>query len=108
MRRVLFLLAAVVMVATGAWAQQVQVVDADGQGIPLVGVVYDPKVSAFLRYLDEELFTDLSTLTESALCALLDRAVEQTRHPEARRAAVERLRDIESRNAAAARKLWES
>ena len=27
---------------------------AAGQGIPLAGVVYDPKVSAFLRYIGQE------------------------------------------------------
>lgn len=44
MRRVLSLVAAVMMVASGAWAQQVQVVDADGQGIPLVSVLNDDGV----------------------------------------------------------------
>ena len=44
MKRGLFLFAAVMMVATGAWAQQIQVVDADGQGIPLVSVLNDDGV----------------------------------------------------------------
>ena len=35
---------------------------AAGQGIPLAGVVYDPKVSAFLRYIGQENFADLEAL----------------------------------------------
>ena len=78
---------------------------AAGQGIPLVGVVYDPKVSAFLRYLEEDLFTDLDTLTEPALCALLDKAVSRAGHPETQARMVERLCTMESRNADAVRRL---
>ena len=40
---------------------------AAGQGIPLAGVVYDPKVSAFLRYTGQDNFTNLEDLTEAAL-----------------------------------------
>lgn len=80
---------------------------AAGQGVPLVGVVYDPKVSAFLRYLGQNLFTGLDTLNYPVLRDLLDQAVEKTRQPEAQAAAVERLRVIEARNAAAVRRLWE-
>ena len=80
---------------------------AAGQGIPLIGVVYDPKVSAFLRYLRQNLFIDLDALDAAALCAMLDQAVEKTKHPAEQAAAVERLREIEARNAAAARRLWE-
>ncbi|MBR0283553.1 MAG: polysaccharide pyruvyl transferase CsaB [Oscillibacter sp.] len=81
---------------------------AAGQGIPLVGVVYDPKVSAFLRYLGEDLFTDLDTLTETELCALLDKAVSRAGHPEARQRTVEHLRVMEGRNMDAVRRLWQS
>lgn len=80
---------------------------AAGQGIPLVGVVYDPKVSAFLRYLGEDLFTDLDALTETELCALLDKAVARAGNPEAQARAVRRLRAMESRNTDAVRRLWE-
>ena len=31
---------------------------AAGQGIPLAGVVYDPKVSSFLRYIGQENFAN--------------------------------------------------
>ena len=80
---------------------------AAGQGIPLVGAVYDPKVSAFLRYLGEDLFADLDTLSEASLCGLLDKAVSRAGHPEAQARMVERLRAIEGRNTDAVRRLWE-
>ena len=54
---------------------------AAGQGIPLAGVVYDPKVSAFLRYIGQELFTDLDALTEENLREMIDRAAAQASHP---------------------------
>ena len=80
---------------------------AAGQGIPLVGVVYDPKVSGFLRYLGQELFLPLDGVDEPSLCALIDRAAAQSEHPEKQAEAVQRLREIESRNIAAVRKLLE-
>ena len=39
---------------------------AAGQGVPLVGVVYDPKVSAFLSYMGQELYEDLSGSAQKA------------------------------------------
>ena len=78
---------------------------AAGQGIPLAGVVYDPKVSAFLRYTGQDNFTSLENLTEAALRAMIDRAVGQAGHPEAQSAAVERLQAMEGGNVAVARRL---
>ena len=78
---------------------------AAGQGIPLAGVVYDPKVSAFLRYTGQDNFTNLEDLTEAALRAMIDRAVGQAGHPEAQSAAVERLQAMEGGNVAVARRL---
>lgn len=78
---------------------------AAGQGIPLVGVVYDPKVSAFLRYIDQELFVNLESLDLPQLTALIDRAAEQSSHPEEQRAAVEKLQEMERRNVEVARRL---
>lgn len=80
---------------------------AAGQGIPLVGVVYDPKVSAFLRYIGQELFTGLDLLTEANLKSMIDAAVAQAARPEAQAAAVARLQAIERKNAEAMRKLLE-
>ena len=78
---------------------------AAGQGIPLAGVVYDPKVSAFLRYIGQENFTDLETLTERRLREMIDRAAAEAKDPALQAAAVARLREIEGGNLAAARKL---
>ena len=78
---------------------------AAGQGIPLAGVVYDPKVSAFLRYTGQDNFTNLEDLTEAALRAMIDRAVGQAGHPETQAAAVERLQAMEGGNVAVARRL---
>ena len=78
---------------------------AAGRGIPLAGVVYDPKVSAFLRYIGQEDFTDLDALTGESLRAMIDRAVARSAQPEAQAAAVKELRNIEGRNVEAARRL---
>ena len=78
---------------------------AAGQGIPLAGVVYDPKVSAFLKYIGQDLFVDLSALTEERLRAMVDQAVSQSRSPEAQAAAVARLQEMEQRNVSIAREL---
>ena len=78
---------------------------AAGQGIPLAGVVYDPKVSAFLRYIGQEQFMDLEALTEAGLRQMIDHCVAQSAHPEAQSEAVKRLREIEQRNVMTARQL---
>lgn len=80
---------------------------AAGQGIPLVGVVYDPKVSAFLRYIGQELFTGLDLLTEEQLKSMIDSAVAQAAHPETQAAAVIRLQKMERKNAEVIRQLLE-
>ena len=80
---------------------------AAGQGIPLAGVVYDPKVSAFLRYIGQETFTDLDALTAEKLNAMIDRAAAQAAHPEAQAAAVARLQEMEHGNVSTARRLLE-
>ena len=78
---------------------------AAGQGIPLAGVVYDPKVSAFLRYIGQDLFTGLEDLTEEALRSMVDQAVARTNRPEEQAAAVKRLQEMEQKNVAVARRL---
>ena len=78
---------------------------AAGQGIPLVGVVYDPKVSSFLRYIGQDLFADLTELTAPKLCAMIDRAVEQAAQPERQAAAVARLQEMEHGNVQIAKEL---
>lgn len=48
---------------------------AAGSSVPSVGIVYDPKVSAFLRYIGQENFAQLDTLEEEELFRLIDTAV---------------------------------
>ena len=78
---------------------------AAGQGIPLAGVVYDPKVSAFLRYIGQENFLDLDALTADALKAMIDRMVSSPISPDEQAAAVQKLRQIEQVNVDTARRL---
>ena len=73
-----------------------------GQGVPLVGVVYDPKVSSFLSYIGQDLYTDLHDLTEEALKAHIDAAVQRIGDTTFLTEGVERLRQIERRNQEAA------
>ncbi len=75
---------------------------AAGQGIPLVGLVYDPKVSAFLRYIGEEQFVPLDHLDRRNLCESMDRAMAVERSG----AAVEKLLDMERVNSTVAEKLY--
>ena len=78
---------------------------AAGQGVSLVGVVYDPKVSAFLSYMGQELYEDLSRLSTESLCAKLDQALALGADPTALKEGVERLRHIEQHNSDTMRKL---
>lgn len=75
---------------------------AAGQGVPLVGVVYDPKVSSFLSYIGQDLYTSLDDLTPEALTAHIDAAVKRMGDDDFLREGVERLRQIEHRNQEAA------
>lgn len=45
---------------------------AAGQGVPIVGVVYDPKVSGFLDYLGQDLYLPLEEASAASLCDLID------------------------------------
>lgn len=81
---------------------------AAGQGIPLAGVVYDPKVSAFLRYIGQECFTDLDALTERNLREMIDHCANQASDPAAQAAAVKQLQNMEQRNVEVSRRLLET
>lgn len=48
---------------------------ASGQGIPMVGVVYDPKVSGFLDYLGQDLYLPLQEVSMGTLGDLIDAAM---------------------------------
>ena len=68
---------------------------AAGQGIPLVGVVYDPKVSAFLSYMGQDLYEDLADVSADSLSAKLEQALAQRNDRAVLEAAVAHLRAIE-------------
>ena len=78
---------------------------AAGQGVPLVGVVYDPKVSSFLSYISQNLYIDLNDLTAQGLQEQIDTAIT---HGEDRAYLSERvqlLREVEANNSKTAAKL---
>ena len=62
-----------------------------------MGVVYDPKVRAFLRYIGQDKALDLSEVTAENLVAAV-REARASASPEAQRAAVARLQALEAEN----------
>lgn len=76
---------------------------AAGQGIPLVGVVYDPKVSGFLDYFQQRRYVDLDQVTAETLFELVQDALSEG--PDQKRA--DRLRKLAQENENAARILLE-
>lgn len=78
---------------------------AAARGVPLVGVVYDPKVSAFLDCVDQDLYVRLDQLTAGGLCALLDAAAARGRDRAALEAKTARLVELERVNRSLAAQL---
>lgn len=78
---------------------------AAGQGVPLVGVVYDQKISSFLSYIGQDLYCDLSEATLERLSANLDSACTRIGDAEFLTGSVARLRAVEDVNSKTARKL---
>lgn len=68
---------------------------ASGQGVPLVGIVYDPKVSAFLDHLGQDLYLPLAETNAASLCDLIDAALAE-RHFE--RENIRHLRHLANKN----------
>ena len=68
---------------------------AAARGVPLVGVAYDPKVSACLDYMDQDLYAQLDRLTVQGLRDLLDAAVDRIRDRAALEAKTARLVELE-------------
>ncbi len=71
---------------------------AAGQGVPLVGVVYDQKISSFLDYIGQDLYVDLKEVTADKLKDYIDRAVARIGDKDFLLGGVERLRKVEGRN----------
>lgn len=80
---------------------------AAGQGVPLVGVVYDQKISSFLSYIGQDLYTDLDAVTVEALRAHIDAACGRIGDEAFLSGGVNRLRQVEQRNSETARALLE-
>lgn len=68
------------------------------QGVPLVGVSYDPKVRAFLHYIGQDSCIDLAELSAARLISAVEAALVQWDDTDALKARVRRLRELESIN----------
>ena len=77
---------------------------AAGQGVPLIGVSYDPKVTAFLRCVDAGC-VPLEGLEEGELCRLIDGAAARSGDAAALEENVRKLRAIERRSMETAARL---
>ena len=78
-----------------------------GQGVPLVGVVYDQKISSFLSYIGQDLYTDLDKVTVDVLRGYIDAVHARIGDTAFLSGGVERLRQVERRNQETARRLLE-
>lgn len=76
---------------------------AAGQGVPLVGISYDTKVSSFMSYMEQDLCVSLEDVNEEELFSLIDRALDKDREKLAE--TVSGLRAIEYKNRETAREL---
>lgn len=68
------------------------------QGVPLVGIVYDQKVSSFLSYIGQDLYEGLDQLTQQRLEDLIDQAVSRGKDPRFLADSVEKLRRMDEVN----------
>lgn len=75
---------------------------ASGQGVPMIGVVYDPKVSGFLDDLGQEFYLPLQEVTAAALSDLIDGALAERTFE---RESIEHLRRLAAENESLARRL---
>ncbi len=74
-------------------------------GVPLVGVSYDPKIGAFLKYLDAGSCIDLNSVTAENLTAALDEAVKLIPRREELKEKSARLKAVERENIEAVERL---
>ncbi|MBE6927521.1 MAG: polysaccharide pyruvyl transferase CsaB [Ruminococcaceae bacterium] len=66
---------------------------AAGQSVPMVGIVYDPKVSGFLDYLGKKHYVPLEDVTQEKLLSLIEAAMNDTQSE-----SIHRLRELASEN----------
>lgn len=76
-----------------------------GHGVPLVGAVYDPKVSSFLDSVGQDLYTPFYRLDSGTLNAHLDAAVARIQDRPRLEEGVRRLLLLEEQNSAQARRI---
>ncbi len=74
---------------------------AAGLGAPLVGIVYDPKVSGFMEYLGQKRYLQLEDVNASSLYDMIEDALAQGYNTYS----AERLKKLAAENEAAARSL---
>ena len=78
---------------------------AAGQGVPLAGVSYDPKVSAFLDYIEQDNYVSLEQADAKTMCAMIDRAMSMSGQKDELRRRTELLYAREDNNQIAAARL---
>ena len=74
-------------------------------GVPLIGVAYDPKVTAFLDYVEQNNYMQFEALNEKDLSDLIDSAVALAGRGEELRRRTELLNRQEDNNRATAARL---
>ena len=79
--------------------------EAAPQGVPLIGVAYDPKVTAFLDYVEQNNYMQFEALNEKDLSDLIDSAVALAGRGEELRRRTELLNRQEDNNRATAARL---
>ncbi len=79
---------------------------AAGQNVPVVGVVYDQKVSSFLSYIGQDLYCNLNDVSMDTLSAHLDAAYQRIGDTQFLRGCVERLLSVEALNTQTAKELF--
>ena len=77
---------------------------AAGQGVPLVGIVYDPKVNGFLDYMGQSNYVQLDALNAPLLQQMIDRALTD---PGGAGASIGRLQELAKENETIARRALE-
>jgi polysaccharide pyruvyl transferase CsaB len=80
---------------------------AAGRGVPLIGVDYDPKVKAFLRYAGQDMHVPFRSMDEATLNGYIDRALSEGGEG-AYAENMRRLALLERRNVEAAQRLYRS
>ena len=80
---------------------------AAGHGVPLIGAVYDPKVSSFLDAAGQDLYAPLDQLTAPVLRSFLDQAVARCQDRQLLSDRAHQLLDLERNNILCAHALLE-